>query len=163
MQRSRYAKIYLLVQGSDLYKVQDRFEYPSSINLAEFLDESADRSRSWDYMLHSVIVHDGDPSSGHYTILITPEKDGRWFKFDDDRVTPALECEAFEDNFGGNTNGAITGGNQTRRPTQFKCAYILVYVRSTDINTLLSPVTDSDVPDFLSKRTSSLCVLLIAS
>ncbi|KAG5184413.1 hypothetical protein JKP88DRAFT_139128, partial [Tribonema minus] len=42
------------------------------------------------YVLHSVLVHNGDVSSGHYFAYIRPSGDatgGQWAKFDDETVT----------------------------------------------------------------------------
>ena len=67
-------------------QINDRHEFPYSVDLAEFLDEeSPDRGRPLNYKLHGVLVHSGDLHGGHYFALIKPEKNGRWFKFDDDR------------------------------------------------------------------------------
>lgn len=142
------------VEKDALVKINDRHEFPFSIDLEEFLDESADRSVSHNYKLHGVLVHSGDLHGGHYFALIKPEKDGRWFKFDDDRVTPVTDKEVLEDNYGGDMlNGLIPPQQRTQARTlkKFTNAYMLVYVRESDLDWVLSPFTETDTPSHLSE------------
>ncbi len=135
-------------------QINDRHEFPFSIDLAEFLDETEDRSQSLVYKLHGVLVHSGDLHGGHYFALIKPEKEGRWFKFDDDRVTPVTDKEVLEDNYGGDImNGLIPPHQRTQARTlkKFTNAYMLVYVRETELDTVLAPFTDIDTPSHLSE------------
>jgi len=76
------------VQRDAMVKINDRHEFSFEIDLDEFLDASADRSQPWIYKLHGVLVHSGDVDGGHYFALIKPDRETRWPKFDDDRVTP---------------------------------------------------------------------------
>jgi ubiquitin carboxyl-terminal hydrolase 7 len=100
------------------------------------------------YTLHQVIVHSGEVSAGHYYVYIKPDPFGTsWFKFDDDRVTPALDREVFEENF---------GSDSQMKPTS---AYVLVYVRACMMDQVLAPVTASDVPPALS-TSFSFCYVL---
>lgn len=107
------------------------------------------------YKLHGVLVHSGDLHGGHYFALIKPEKDGRWFKFDDDRVTPVTDKEVLEDNYGGDMlNGLIPPHQRTQARTlkKFTNAYMLVYVRETELDTVLAPFTEKDTPPHLKAR-----------
>ncbi|CAI2180552.1 16272_t:CDS:10 [Funneliformis geosporum] len=122
-------------------KINDRQEFPMEIDLDEFLSEDADRSKPHKYLLHGVLVHSGDVHGGHYFALLKPEKDGKW--------------EVLEDNYGGEPPNAspIT----TIRPTgrnlkRFTNAYMLVYIRESDIDELLSPVLLEDIPTHLQRR-----------
>ncbi|RXK41314.1 ubiquitin carboxyl-terminal hydrolase 7 [Tremella mesenterica] len=138
-----------------LVKINDRHEFPFEIDLAEFLEDSADRSVSHNYKLHGVLVHSGDLHGGHYFALIKPEKDGRWFKFDDDRVTPVTDKEVLEDNFGGDMiNGVIPQHQraQARTLKKFTNAYMLVYIRETELDTVMAPFTEADTPPHLKAR-----------
>ena len=140
----------------DAYKqINDRHEFPFEIDLGEFLDEDADRSSSHVYKLHGVLVHSGDLHGGHYFALIKPEKDGRWFKFDDDRVTPVTDKEVLEDNYGGDMlNGLVPQHQRTQARTlkKFTNAYMLVYIRETDLDTVLEPFKEADTPPHLKAR-----------
>ncbi|KAJ2854234.1 ubiquitin-specific protease ubp15 [Coemansia erecta] len=84
-----------------MVKINDRHEFPPSIDLSEFLSDDADRSKSWKYNLHGVLVHSGDLHGGHYFALLRPTTEDRWFKFDDDRVVPVSRDEVFGEYFGG--------------------------------------------------------------
>ncbi|KAL7419595.1 ubiquitin-specific protease ubp15 [Cryptotrichosporon argae] len=138
-----------------LVKINDRHEFPFEIDLEEFLDESADRSVSHKYKLHGVLVHSGDLHGGHYFALIKPEKDGRWFKFDDDRVTPVTDKEVLDDNYGGDMlNGMVPAHqrNQARTLKKFTNAYMLVYIRESELDSVLAPFTEADTPAHLKQR-----------
>jgi ubiquitin carboxyl-terminal hydrolase 7 len=135
-------------------KINDRFEFPFEIDLDEFLDETADRSKPWMYKLHGVLVHSGDLHGGHYFALIKPDRETRWLKFDDDRVTPVTDREVLEENYGGEPlNGVVpqTQRNQVRAMKRFTNAYMLVYIRDTAVDEVLSPFTEEDTPPHLSK------------
>ncbi len=69
------------------------------------------------------------------------------FKFDDDRVVPVTQKEAMDDNFGGEMVSK-TGAKTLKRYTN---AYMLVYVRNSDIDWILEPVTEEDIPSHLRK------------
>ena len=124
-------------------KIGDRFEYPFEIDLDEFLDEAADRSKSWKYKLHGVLVHSGDYQAGRYFALIKPDRETRWLKFDDDRVTPVTDHEVLEENYGG---GMLEGATKS-----FTNPYMLVYIREVAIDEVLAPLTERDTPTHLSK------------
>lgn len=142
-------------EKDDLLKINDRHEFPMEIDLEEFLEEGADRSVPHIYKLHGVLVHHGDLNTGHYFALIKPEKDGRWLKFDDDRVTPVFDREVLEDNFGG---GDLPNGPPHRlaaRDPKIKKAtnaYMLVYIRESELDNVLAPFTEADTPVHLKKR-----------
>lgn len=113
-------------------KSDDRFEFPFEIDLAEFLDETADRTESWKYGLHDIIVHSGDLDGGHYFAFIKPDQCAQWLKFDDERVTLVTDREVLE----GSTN-----------------ARTLVYIRETMMDEVLAPLAKKDTPH-LSKSLS---------
>ena len=135
-------------------KVNDRFEYPFEIDLGEFLDETADRSKPWKYRLHGVLVHSGTSHAGAYFTLIKPGRDARWLKFDDDRVTPVTDKEVLEENYGGEPllNPALKPHTDHIKPMK-RCtnAYMLVYIRESAIDEVLAPLTEEDTPSHLSK------------
>ena len=141
------------IQRDAMVKINDRHEFPFEIDLDEFLDASADRSHPWVYKLHGVLVHSGDLHGGHYFALIKPDRETRWLKFDDDRVTPVTDKEVLEENFGGEIlNGMppTLQRNQVRAMKRFTNAYMLVYIRESAINEVLAPFTVDDTPPHLS-------------
>jgi len=144
------------IEKDTMVKINDRHEFPMDIDLAPYLTQEADRSESYNYKLHGVLVHSGDLHGGHYFALLKPEKDGKWFKFDDDRVTPVLEKEVLEDNFGGEMQNGNRDQLGNRAPVRamkrFTNAYMLVYVRESRIDEVLKPFTDDDTPKHLRER-----------
>ncbi|KAJ9060895.1 ubiquitin-specific protease ubp15 [Entomophthora muscae] len=135
-----------------MVKINDRYEFPDTINLDEFVSLDAERTEPYDYVLHGVLVHSGDLHGGHYFALLKPKPDGDWYKFDDDRVTPAMENEVFEDNFGGEVNHSAGYRPNTRAMKRFSNAYMLVYVRKSRLPEILGDVTVDDIPDHLRQR-----------
>ncbi|CAG8488525.1 10217_t:CDS:10 [Acaulospora colombiana] len=145
------------VQRDAMVKINDRHEFPMEIDLQEFLSPEADRSKPHRYLLHGFVKANsdkyyGDLHGGHYFALLKPEKDGKWLKFDDDRVTPVTEKEVLEDNYGGEVPNSSPlpairpGGRNLKR---FTNAYMLVYIRESDVDEILSPVLPEEIPDHL--------------
>lgn len=96
------------------------------------------------------------PHMNHLTKL-TLIYDSR-YRFDDDRVTPVTKKEVFEENFGDDpvgTNGSppfLNGmrNNSARLMKRFTNAYMLVYIRKSQLDEVLGPVVDDDIPLHLS-------------
>ncbi|PVV02667.1 hypothetical protein BB560_002875 [Smittium megazygosporum] len=136
-------------------------------DLSPFLSKEADRSESWEYELHAVLVHSGDLHSGHYFVCVRPTTEDKWYKFDDDNVIPVSEKETFEENFGGEylhsqtksleNRLAIRGQNViSTRKTRLRStsAYMLVYFRKSRLNDILQPITKDMIPKHLIQRVS---------
>lgn len=143
-------------------KINDRFEFPTEIALDPYLSEtSPDRESSQTYWLHSVLVHAGDGHGGHYFVYIRhPSKPNCWYKFDDTKVTPCSELEAVEENFGGCEGLSTEESHDLYRSTgvrpyrykKFSSAYLLVYIRNSELDTVLAPVPEEAVPEYLVER-----------
>ncbi|CAO3632410.1 unnamed protein product [Cunninghamella blakesleeana] len=136
-----------------MVKINDRHEFPLSIDLAPYLAETADKSVSHEYMLHGVLVHSGDLSGGHYFAFVKPTTDDKWLKFDDDRVVPSTLKEVLEENFGGEERNV----NNQNKPNDWAYkrvtnAYMLVYIRKSMLNEIVGEVTLSDIPHHLIQR-----------
>ncbi|KAJ3261949.1 hypothetical protein HDU77_000537 [Chytriomyces hyalinus] len=132
-----------------MVKINDRYEFPNEIDLSEFLDESVQTSKGpQKYILHGVLVHAGDVGGGHYCAFLRAEKDGKWFKFDDDRVTPVTYKDATEENFGVDADASA----KIRMVKRFTNAYMLVYVRESSADEILKPITADDIPEHLRRR-----------
>lgn len=135
-------------------KINDRHEFPEVFDAAPFLNEDADMSEPWTYQLHGVLVHSGDLNAGHYYAFIKPEKDGWFYKYDDDKVTRATLREVLEENFGGEyrpRNGPAPMQKKVPIMRQ-NSAYMLVYIRQSRLDKILLPVTGNDVPQHLRQR-----------
>jgi len=124
------------------YKINDRYEFPEKLDLSEFIENSQESEAK--YTLHAVLVHSGDNHGGHYVVYINPKGDGKWFKFDDDVVSHAMKKEAIDNNFGGHDDDM-----SVRHCTN---AYMLVYIRDSQIGQVLQEVRSEDIPDHLKKK-----------
>ncbi|KAM7196423.1 ubiquitin carboxyl-terminal hydrolase [Rhypophila sp. PSN 637] len=137
-------------------KVNDRYEFPEEFDAGAYLSQDADKSESWEYQLHGVLVHTGDLNTGHYYAFLKPEKDGWWYKYDDDKVTKARKRDVLEENFGGPAkipDPRIRGLVQKKTPLmRAHNAYMLVYMRKSRLDKILKPVTDDDIPTHLVTR-----------
>jgi len=137
-------------------KINDRFEFPFEIDLGEFVDETADRTGSWKYQLHSVFVHSGGIHGGHNYAFIKPDRDTRWLIFDDNRVTPASEREVLGGNYGGEPPSGVipkTQRDQAMVMKRSRNANVLVYIRETAMDEILAPFTEKDTPLHLGEIT----------
>ncbi|OOQ85624.1 putative ubiquitin C-terminal hydrolase (HAUSP) [Penicillium brasilianum] len=141
-----------------MMKVNDRHVFPMEFDAAPYLSANADKSESWVYELHGVLVHSGSLDAGHYYAFLKPTKDGHWYRFDDDRVNRATEKEVLEENYGGEYEFA-NGTTGVRQPYTHRYstkrsmnAYMLVYIRKTRSDNVLLPITNEDVPSHIAKR-----------
>lgn len=140
-----------------MMKVNDRYEFPEVLDCSPYLEDSADKSEPYIYHLHGVLVHSGDLNAGHYYAFLKPEKNGDFFRYDDDRVTRATKHEAIEDNFGGDyglngMNGGVKGQNPYTRQWSTKRsnnAYMLVYIRESRLDQILLPPSEMEPPAHL--------------
>ena len=147
------------INRNAMMKVNDRHEFPEEIDLSPYLSSDADRSESWVYQLHGVLVHSGDFNAGHYYAFLKPTKDGHFYKFDDDRVTRATSKEVLEENYGGEYPHLANGGLGQRQPymrgystKRSMSAYMLVYIRRSRLSEVLVEVKESDVPSHIEKK-----------
>lgn len=123
-------------------KINDRFEFPEHLDLDEYLTAVGNNSAT--YTLHAVLVHSGDNHGGHYVVFINPKGDGKWCKFDDDVVSGCTKQEAIDLNFGGNDDDI-----GVKHCTN---AYMLVYIRDSELPKVLQNVDESDIPEQLVER-----------
>ncbi len=97
-------------------------------------------------LVHSVLVQAGDINNGHYYSYLRNAAN-KWFRFDDERVTPAVERQVLEENYGILQN-ARTIRDYKRVSTT---AYMLIYIRKRDIPWVLNAVDAiKDIPEHLS-------------
>ena len=131
-------------------KVNSRYEFSLELDLTPYLDPSApeDTPRPL-FHLHAVLVHAGMISGGHYYAYICPRaRSSKWFKFDDEMVTPAYLRQAIHGNFGGPSENYITPSQRQYfgAPDRMASGYILVYIRDDARDEILRPITRSEVP-----------------
>ncbi|OII73582.1 uncharacterized protein cubi_03380 [Cryptosporidium ubiquitum] len=151
------------IQSMDMVKLNDYFTFPEKLDLSSFVnhnnkseDDQTQAGSAEKYILHTVVIHQGDVHSGHYYAYIRPKPDSDWFKFDDEKVTLVSSSTAIEDNFGGYEYEVwdYLGNPDSDIPKRSKThsAYILVYVREDQAQDLLSePIPQEVNPDLVSK------------
>ena len=147
------------VNRDAMMKVNDRYEFPETWDASPYLSDGADKSESYIYQLHGVLVHSGDFNAGHYYAFLKPTADGHFYRFDDDRVTRATLKEALDDNFGGDYANMTNGNTGVRNPytrtmstKRSMSAYMLVYIRQSRQKNILLEVSEADTPTHLSQR-----------
>ena len=132
-------------------KLNDRFEFPPSIDMRDFIDEP-EEGVSYVYNLHGVLVHCGESNVGHYFAYLKPHPQGGWFKFDDEKVTPASEQEAIFDNYGQSPGPAADSAglplkeSRSRFVKRFTNAYMLVCIRESEYPRVLIPISNDQIP-----------------
>ncbi|KAL8800925.1 MAG: hypothetical protein Q9223_007165 [Gallowayella weberi] len=86
------------IQTGSIAKVHDRCTYPSYLTIDLTSGEQVK------YILHGVIVHRGDFTTGaKIFIFLKSHHNNRWIRCRNEQVTWATEEEVFEGNFGSNT------------------------------------------------------------
>lgn len=119
-------------------KILTRWEYYSTLNLSRYMPHA--RPEETHYTLCSVLVHSGSNTGfGHYFCFLLCS--GAWYKFNDESVSPASLKEVFGANFGGFRINYW--GSEVPHTTN---AYMLVYIRTSDMVNLLRPIGPEDVP-----------------
>ncbi|CAJ0575801.1 unnamed protein product, partial [Mesorhabditis spiculigera] len=127
-------------------KINDRLEFPERLDLNPFI-EGKGEDEDYNYVLHAVLVHSGDFHGGHYVVFINTKLNQQhscWCKFDDDVVSRSSFKDAVTANYGGEDPETL-GRTYTN-------AYMLVYIRQSSLDKVLSPITDDDIPHHLRHR-----------
>ncbi|RIB26131.1 hypothetical protein C2G38_2240942 [Gigaspora rosea] len=125
------------VQNNTMVKINSHYEFPMEIGLQKYLSTDADKSKPYKYILHGVLVHGGlTKYNCRYYALLRPERNHRWIKFDGARVTPVSVKEVLENNYGGSDS-------------PYHNVYMLVYIRESDIDEILSSILLEDLPKHL--------------
>ena len=111
------------------------------------------------YVLHSVIVHQGEVHGGHYYAFIRPSPGAQWHKFNDDVVSTTDASEVLDGHFGRppQSGAGAPGGRRPRAPSVPEApkkktsasAYVLVYIRADAVAEVLSPERSGAAPSAL--------------
>lgn len=91
--------------------------------------------------------------------MIKPEKDSKWYRYDDERVIPVTIDDVLEENFGGDAganstslshNGLLHPQTRMARTAaqwkRFTSAYMLVYFRESALDEILASIGPNDIP-----------------
>ena len=147
-------------QKDAMVKINDAYEFYDTLDLDRprkddtegppaYLSASADKSTSNKYKLLAVLVHSGGVHGGHYFAFIRP--DGKhWLKFDDDIVSVADDIKAVNENYGGDSHFQDAapqgfGAAPLSQMNKASNAYMLVYVRESEWDTVMCSVTEEDI------------------
>lgn len=93
-------------------KVNNRFEFPTKIDLAKYLGDSAPKDESYMYKLHAILVHSGAAQGGNYYVYIRPTLGGKWLKFNDECVSQASLSQVLESSYGGEAEYFINASGE---------------------------------------------------
>ncbi|KAH0664377.1 hypothetical protein KY284_029308 [Solanum tuberosum] len=143
------------MRGNDS-KINDRYEFPLQLDLdrenGKYLSSEADRTVRNLYTLHSVLVHGGSVTGGHYYAFIRPTLSNQWYKFDDERVTKVDAKRALEEQYGGQGKLPQTNPEYGFQISQNSNAYLLVYIRESDKEKIMCTVDQKDIGEHLRAR-----------
>eukprot|EP00796_Vickermania_ingenoplastis_P011535 gene11535-7955_t len=119
-------------------KVFTKWAYYNTLDLSRYMPHLTPHDTH--YTLYSVLVHFGSNTGhGHYYCFL--RCGGVWYKFNDEYVTPAKLTEVFGSNFGG-----FTMNYWGSEVPHMNSAYLLVYIRTSEIHNLLRPISTKDLP-----------------
>lgn len=156
-----------------MVKINDNYCFPDELDLSKYIDSNGKDAHGNDngdddgkgdhkYVLQSVFVHSGSMHGGHYYVYIQPKSDswagdkdsreGKWYKFDDDKVTEETRKAAIDDQFGEESQhpknmGLSVSTTPGMRVSKYSNAYMLTYIRESQIKEILEPETP--IPDVL--------------
>jgi len=85
-------------EKESIVKINDHYEYPESIDLAQYLKNYSNNPKLYD--LVGVLVHSGTNYSGHYYAYIRPTPESDWLMFNDSQVKRVKKEDVFDANFG---------------------------------------------------------------
>ncbi|EAY11931.1 Clan CA, family C19, ubiquitin hydrolase-like cysteine peptidase [Trichomonas vaginalis G3] len=122
-------------------KINTRYQFMTEIDMKDFMDEASNEST--EFTLTGVIVHSGNPIGGHYYSYLKTKNDSQWYLFNDSSVRTATEEKAVSTNYGG--QGSIDDGPFFGKPKTYS-AYMLVYVRTTELARIFAPITSQCIP-----------------
>lgn len=149
--------------SNSMIKINDYYEFPLKFSIRDYLEDALQfKEGDLIYHLHGVLVHSGDLHCGHYCAFIRPGVENKWFKFDDERVSPASEKEALNQNYGESSQDNMDESMEinysrlkrevmyAKNHKKYTNAYMLVYLKESERDELLEPLSiEEDVPEHL--------------
>jgi ubiquitin carboxyl-terminal hydrolase 9/24 len=126
-------------------------------------EESAMRhlqDEDYEFELAGVLVHAGVAQGGHYYSFIRDRSDGKWYRFDDEDVTPFDPASIEVECFGGKVKKETKWPNgqvHTVESEQYANALMLFYEKVKPKKKTMSPQEDEkeNIPDLTSIRMTS--------
>jgi ubiquitin carboxyl-terminal hydrolase 7 len=120
-----------------LEKLSHYYEFPEEFNASPYLSADVCQPGPWTYTLYGVIMHHGNMDAGYFYAFLRPTKDGPFYKFDNDQVTPATLMDVKDANFEG------MAGPYSRTPA------ILIYIRKSRLDVLEETIEDDIISDHI--------------
>ncbi|CCD12303.1 unnamed protein product [Trypanosoma congolense IL3000] len=125
-------------------KVLSRWAYYRELDLSRYMPHAP--KDEVHYTLCSVLVHAGSNTGfGHYFCFIWCSD--QWYRFNDGAVTSATLRDVFDANFGGSR--VNYWGSEAPSVAN---AYMLVYIRTSQLSYILRPVGSKDVPSHVMQQ-----------
>jgi ubiquitin carboxyl-terminal hydrolase 7 len=75
-------------------KNNDRFQFPPTINLAQFLTKDVGSARATVFDVYGVLVHNGGAHGGHYSAFLRSSTADEGLEFNDTRVSHITAARA---------------------------------------------------------------------
>ena len=130
LERFRYDRDF-----RQMTKVNSIFAFPEEIDMNQYVP--GNNGVRDNFKLYGVVVHSGDPQEGHFKVFLRTSLDDRWYEFNDSVVKVSSDIKAMQMNFGGDLSESTSS------------AYVLIYVRESDVPWLFSEVPTSMIPQKL--------------
>lgn len=139
---------------NSIIKINDKIVFPDVLNLDRYVCSGSENECS-SFELYGVIVHSGDPLSGHYCAYLKVSQFSNWYEFNDSLVKLSTYQEAVVNNYGYDDSEKSTYCFSERN--QNNTAYILVYVRSDSVEKVFNEIKDSEIPEHLTRYYEEMC------
>jgi hypothetical protein len=109
------------------------------------------------YSLMSILVHVGNRSnSGHYIAFMRPNMDNKWYKFNDEVISECSKKYVDDMSFGSEYMKTILDidsfGTKKKKMCMMSQAYMLVYIRTSEIKNNLKPIVEESIEPWVRKR-----------
>lgn len=139
------------ITKKSMVKINTPFEFGEKIDLYKFATNKS-LNESFEYQLFSVVVHSGSATKGHYYCYIL--KEGTWILYDDEYTRLATQYEAMELNYGHPKKFYKIKGREVQeiKSANESSAYILIYIKVSEIQRVLGKFTAEDIPHPIKER-----------
>ncbi|EEY61201.1 ubiquitin-specific protease, putative [Phytophthora infestans T30-4] len=99
---------------------------------------------NYEYRLKGILVHSGVAQGGHYYSFIYDHMSEKWFKYDDEDVTPFDPANIEAECFGGVQRRSWHGSNNSMEMEVFSNALMLFYEKVIPVEPEVAPATESE-------------------
>lgn len=132
---------YRLDTGEGI-KLVHEFGFPTQLRAEELASYTHSSPSKFNYTLSAVVVHEGDPESGHYYAIVDGDN-GEWYLCDDFNITP-FDIGELSKVFG------VSEEMNFDREKEIATGYLLFYRQSEQPKT--QPVLPEDLEDRINKE-----------